>query len=392
MNVEKIKHVIEILKNLGVSSSLHILHNELRRRLSFSPDLKSLPNRLQIEISNTCNLDCEYCALKKYMPDKKIMLQDTFLKMIPYMKYMRGVFLSGLAEALVNKNTASFVKQIKKESKGVYVSIFTNASLLNESRSMELIESGLDSLVFSLDGVDPKVVDSIRKKGSLEQLIENIECLQNLKERIGKKTPLVSATMVMHKMNYEQLPQVVQLVKKLRIHRLNVNGLEPYYEHSIEDTVWNNTSLYSSVLDVLKESIKEARKLGIEFRAANLLPKSPKCYEVNTPIVLANGDVVPCSVLSYPRPGLFSVTRDNRLIRSEHSAQQVVFGNINDKSLPEIWSGAEYTEFRDKVNKKEFPAVCENCLIKHQFICVRSEWSPESVIADLENAIATSVL
>ncbi|MFC1561512.1 radical SAM protein [candidate division KSB1 bacterium] len=364
------------------------MKNEVQRILTVPRDLRDFPKRIQIEISNICNLDCIYCTLKDNMPDKATMSQETFSRILPYMKYMRGVSFCGNAEALMNKNVSSFIRQIKKKSKGVYISIFTNAELLTEKYSREFIEYGLDSLVFSIDGVKPELVDSVRKKGSLETILSNIERLQRIKEETGSKLPIVSATLVMYKKNYKQIPDVLRLLRKIGVLRLNVNGLEPYSESFLDEILWNDPSTFPEIIEVLNESVTIAKELGIELLVANLIPQSGNCTETEIPIILANGDVVPCSVLSYPRPGYYSVSDENCPVRTENYKKQLIFGNINVNTLHEIWFDPDYVDFRQKVVSKEFPKVCRNCLVKHRFICVRPEWSVNSVLNELAKAVS----
>jgi MoaA/NifB/PqqE/SkfB family radical SAM enzyme len=317
------------------------------------------------------------------MPVKGTMSQGTFSRIIPYIKYFRGVSFCGNAESLVSKNVSSFLYQVRKESKGIHISMFTNGELLTEKLSREFIEYGLDSLVFSIDGVSPEIVDKIRRKGSLEKIISNIKNLQNIKKEVKARKPIVSSTMVLYKENFKQIPEVLRLLRKIGVWRLNVNGLEPYSEEFLSEILWNDPRMFQDVLEVFVESRKLAIELGMELLIANLIPQSGICSEVDRPIILANGDVVPCSVLAYPRPGFYSVNEDNRIIQKMNNKSQVTFGNINERELHEIWFDPDYVKFREKVYLRDFPDICENCLVKHRFICVRSDWSLDSVIDEL---------
>lgn len=384
MNINRAKHALNTLKNAGISTSFRLLRNELKRKMAVSGKMRDLPQKLQLEISNMCNIDCVYCKLRENMPDKSIMSQTTFETVIPYVKYLRSISFCGNAEALVNKNVSSFLRQIKNESKDIYISVFTNAELLTEKHCREFINYGLDSLVFSIDGVDPEIVDKFRKRGSVEKVIKNITMLQRIKEEMKSRNPIVSATLVMYKSNYQQIPEVLRLLKKMDVWRLNANGLEPYSEDLIDEAMWNDPNMYPDILKVLKNSANLANELGIEFLVANLIPQKANCIETDNPTILANGDVVPCSVLAYPRQGYYSVTEDNCLSRVENDKKQVIFGNVNEKNFHEIWNDPDYVDFRSKVVGKEFPGVCKNCLVKHEFICVRPEWSLQGSLNELE--------
>jgi len=348
---------------------------------------KHLPSTLHIETTTVCNLSCEYCVLGSNMYEKKVMGISEFKSLKNYFKKVNHISLSGLAEPLMNKNIVEFIKIIKEENDQCGVSIFSNGKLLTEELSARLVESKLDAFEFSLDGVIPEVVDKIRKNGEFSKTIENLKTFNSIKLRKNSKKPVFMATNILQKKNYQQLPDVVKLASELGVVKLNVNGLEPYKEDMIDNIMWLPGYLPKDLPDVLEETIKVAKEKNVLIRLASLVPKKPFCRSVLTPLIMANGDVTCCAVLAYDRDYLFILNKENQIAKKHGICKKKIFGNVFNTSLEDIWFSKEYSEFRDRVLKKQFPSECSSCLIKHQFICVRSDFSPLSVVREVKELV-----
>jgi len=302
----------------------------------------------------------------------------------PYLKYMHGVSLSGLAEPLLNKNISDFISYIKKENNSCVVSIFTNATLLTEDISHELVDSKLDRISFSIDSFDPDVNDSIRKNSSLSKILDNLKLLNEIKKQKGSVAPHLFPTTVLQKKNYKHLPGIVKTVAELGIKQLDVNGLEPYTEDYTNNVLWYPPITPGNLVDVFRESLKIAQQEGVLLRLAHLIPVKPYCDDVKIPIILPNGDVIPCSVMGYDRDCLFRIDDNNQIIREKGKNKKKVFGNVFEEGFEEVWFKKEYVSFRNKVLNNKFPEECKNCLIKNKIICVRDDCSPSAIILDLQ--------
>ena len=283
----------------------------------------------------------------------------------------------------MNPHLCKYISLIKAESKDCKVGIFTNATLLNEKIAENLLDSGLDQLSFSIDGDDSAVVDKIRKGSNVNKILQNIILFENRKKTMNKESTEISATTVLQKKNYKLLPNLIKTLADIGIKNLSVNGLEPYSEDLVEDVLWQVDSIPYDLLDVLKTSIEIAEQKNITLRLASFFPDTPICPDINTPIVLSNGDVVPCAVLAYERDYIVSVDNVNKFTMMKGRSKRLIFGNIKENKFENIWFGENYSNFRDSVQKQEYPEECRHCLIKHHFICVRSGIKPRKVLDQL---------
>ena len=347
-----------------------------------SVEAGKLPPCMHIETTSSCNLDCEYCVLSTNQTEKTVMSLEKFKSLKKYFKDAKNISLSGMAEPLINKNIVEFIRIIKEESPGCAVSIFSNARLLTRELSEELIDVGLDKFEFSLDGVDPVLVDSIRKGGDLAADIENIRVLGECKKRRSDGKPVLIATTVLQRKNYRQLPEIVRCAAELGVERLNVNGMEPYTEDMVSSVLWTPGEVPEDLPEVMEQAIKASRECGLKLGLASLVPKSAECRAVVNPIILANGDVTPCSVLAYERDFYFRLDDGLRPVPARGKCKRLIFGNAFKTPLDELWYRKEFVDFRDAVLSGKFPGACESCMIKNQFICVRADFSPEAVLKE----------
>ena len=74
---------------------------------------------------------------------------------------------------------------------GIGTATSTNLNLVHRGREFlhEVVESGLDHLVVSLDGTTPDVYATYRRGGDFEHVIANLRELVAYKKVVGRDTP-----------------------------------------------------------------------------------------------------------------------------------------------------------------------------------------------------------
>lgn len=109
---------------------------------------------------------------------------------LPWKSSLKYTSLCGLGETLLDKDVAAKVR-IAKELRFPSVAIYTNASHLSESLSMSLLESGLDALCISVDGIRKETHESIRRNLNYDQVLSNILKFLELRNQYGKTRVIV---------------------------------------------------------------------------------------------------------------------------------------------------------------------------------------------------------
>ena len=116
---------------------------------------------------------------------KGIMKMDLYKKIIDEASEnnVYSIKLSWRGEPLLNPN---LVEMIDTQKKGIKdVAFLTNAELLTEKKSKELVESGLDWISISADGTD-EIYNKIRFPAKFEETIEKIKYLKRLRNEKNK--------------------------------------------------------------------------------------------------------------------------------------------------------------------------------------------------------------
>lgn len=140
-----------------------------------------IPQRIQLEVVFGCNARCTMCPID--MPTKRkkgIMSMELFKKAIddltPYAAQIEKVDLWGLGEPLLDKTLFEKIKYAK--SRGFQsIAIATNADLLNAKNQEALLESGLDTVIFSIDGYRKETHEGIRRGVNFDNVVANAESL-----------------------------------------------------------------------------------------------------------------------------------------------------------------------------------------------------------------------
>jgi len=138
-----------------------------------------------IETMMGCNLHCDMCPVpdsRAKMNGRKAVAMSltTFEKILEEISDRpRCLHLNQMGEPLLNKNLSLFIRLAKK--RGHYVSLTSNGALLTRELSTSLINSGIDKIIFSVDGCEADTYESIRKGAVYEKTRSNIELFCELK-------------------------------------------------------------------------------------------------------------------------------------------------------------------------------------------------------------------
>lgn len=151
-----------------------------------------MPGSLNIELNNSCNQKCVFCpfhgryAVSELKPSK---LTPEFVKQILDQAKKLGIgnkelgfYLAG--EAFLYKElpeVIAYAKQIGYK----YIFLTTNGVLATEDRLKEVIEAGLDSIRFSVNGGDKNTYKDIHGTDDFDNVLNNIRFLHEYRKEKG---------------------------------------------------------------------------------------------------------------------------------------------------------------------------------------------------------------
>ncbi len=150
-----------------------------------------IPRRVAIETIFGCNLSCVMCPIDMPAGRKKgIMAWDLFAKIIsdlfPYRKNIELLDYFCLGEPLMDKMIFERIKYAK--ARGFQnLSISTNAMLLTPEKQDALLESGVDTVIFSIDGAKAETHEAIRVRAKFDTVVKN--CVEMIERRNAGNYP-----------------------------------------------------------------------------------------------------------------------------------------------------------------------------------------------------------
>lgn len=280
-----------------------------------------VPLHLDLEATSACNLLCTMC------PRTEMMEQGTFWKvqafeMDAYRRIidegakagLRSIKYNYLGEPLANPQLPDMVRYAK-DAGLVDVMFNTNAALLTEERSRQLIDAGLDKLFFSFDSPNPEDYNRIRVGADYYEVLHNIRRFHEIREEMGSVTPFTRVSMVLMQENRDQWEAYRELF------------------HPIVDAV--------AYVDYLDHSGME--KSDRTLVAVGSRQKKFCCPQLwQRMFVHPDGVVTPCCI---------------------DAAREMQMGNVFENSLAEIWQGEAYQNLRAMHADGHFEQspTCANC-------------------------------
>ena len=154
----------------------------------------SYPQKVQIETFHGCNARCPMCTSDKWERKSGMMSDAVFSRIIeeviPIKKHLRVVSLFGDGEPLLDKRFAQRV-ELCKQNDLPNVGATSNASLLSEVKSRDILNAGMDWITFSIDSVDKGSYEKIRVQLDFETVMANISRHIGLRNQLHPSSKII---------------------------------------------------------------------------------------------------------------------------------------------------------------------------------------------------------
>lgn len=277
--------------------------------------------------TNLCNFRCRYCAHfgglkqfeKEYGLKAESMSLETFKRTIDQLKdfsnQVKVINLSGQGEPLLNKQLPEMIAYAKESKVAKNIEIITNASLFCHELSKRLIDSGIDTIRISLQGMNnQKYKDICGFNLDFNKLVSEIEYLYSIK---GSTSVFVKVMDIALEEGEEELfYKTFGTISD----RMYIEQCKPVYD-SVEMTQ-----------NIETETDRYGRKH--EHRDVCPLP----FYMLG---ILPDGTVSPCETIYVP----------------------ITLGNIWTESIIEMWNGKKMQDFQTmQLRKKRYMnPQCARC-------------------------------
>lgn len=293
------------------------------RASTFNLELK-YPLQLDFELNNTCNYRCPSCTWSIETNENiKLFPLDVFKKIITdgVQKGLKALDMSFVNEPLLRRDLPEFIKYAR-DAGILDIAFNTNALLLTEKMTEELIESGLTRIQFSMDAYSENIYNIVRPGGNFKKVVHNI--LYFIKRKNEEKgNGLLTAVSFL----------------KMSTNEIELNDFVDYWQKRVNYIVIRE---YLSPYGTDSEFYHEKKKLFLEMR------HKASHFRCNKPwqrlVIRADGTVLPCCTFY---------------------ATKLPVGNIYASSIDEIWNAPKMMKLRalHKDGKYYMNKVCLECAI-----------------------------
>jgi len=298
------------------------------------------PLNVDIEVTEACNLKCIMCVHGTTgVPVTGRIDMDFAKNMVDQAAKggARSVKFNWRGEPALHTGLEELVAYAK--AKGILeVQINTNGIPYTKERINDLIDAGLDRVIFSMDGATKETYESIRVGADFDRLMSNIRTFHELREAKGRRKPFIRIQMVRMKDNQDEVDKFIEM--------------------------WQGIADDIAVKDVTNRG--QGGHLSVGDQIAVGRRRCPQPWQ--RMVVARDGKVFPCC--------------------SDWDRSYEI-GDANNTALTEIWKGERMEALRDINRQKRLSETdpCRNC-----FVVASYEWrklTPEEMAArDRESAVA----
>lgn len=197
---------------------------------------KSPRLRMRIDLINRCNLRCVMCHYNNpaytSKPRKNVSIDDFKQYFEPIGKYVSEALLSCADEPLLAPSFTEVLYYLSENFPHVSISFCTNGMLFTPDIQKAVIETSVQKIMISLDGVTPETYESIRKGGKYDKVLNNVVNFAKLKRGAGVNWPELQLNFVLMRSNVHEAPALVEVAKSLDAasveyhHAVPTNGID----------------------------------------------------------------------------------------------------------------------------------------------------------------------
>ncbi len=289
-----------------------------------------LPFSLSIEPTTACNLGCPECpsGLKQFTrPTGKLDLDlhEKIIKELRLSVFYINYYFQG--EPFLHPDFLQLIAVAKRHK--IYTATSTNAHFITKQKAEDIVHSGLDRLIISIDGLTQETYENYRIHGTLSRVIEGAENMVEAKKKLNSKTPHLIFQFLAVRPNEHEIPQVFALGSEMGIDEVRIKSAQ-LYDYKNGNVLMPENENYSRYRKQADGTYKMKHKLGNH------------CWRMwSSSVITWDGKVVPCCF--------------------DKDAKHIL-GTMDSSDSSSIWKSPVYNRFRQSVlRSRNAIDICKNC-------------------------------
>jgi radical SAM protein with 4Fe4S-binding SPASM domain len=334
MRVSKVNDSLNFLSRLTLNKCVNagkVFFSYYLSRWLGKPIMWGMPIALTIEPTTACNLGCPECpsGLKSFTrPTGRIEVNQFEQYISPLSKHLCYLSFYFQGEPYLHKG---FLEMVAHASQlGVYTATSTNAHFLNDENARKTVESGLDRLIISLDGITQSTYEKYRINGSLDKVLEGTKRVLYWREKLNSKKPFIVFQFLVVRHNEGEIDAVRDLARTIGVDDLWLKTAQVYNYQEDPNSLIPAQTKYSRYRKDSKGATVPKNKLVNH------------CWKMwHSNVVTWDGKMVPCC---FDKDATYEL------------------GDLNKDTMTNIWQGKNYHEFRKELmQSRKNIDICSNC-------------------------------
>lgn len=334
-----------------------------------------LPQMFEIEPINVCNLRCTMCHCSFIKNQNVLYLAPNLINKLDALK-VRWVKIGSNFEPLMHPEFIKIINMLTELD--CKIDLTTNGTLLTKSTTDQITNSNVKNITISFDSIQKQTYEKIRRKSKFESVVDK---LIYLSEKLSELDVFVAVNTVLCRSNIDELIKIIDFFEDKKFHQLRFIFM---VIRSLENDLFGTNEL-------LQESLFPYRKYAFQKldEAAKYVIQNHLMITLNSPYynISKLNETYPKNIfenivksdnpraLDYFNPGHYYQKGNYPGMRvnckSPFTFARILFngdvqlcyqykiGNLNQKSIEDIWYGKKAQRIRHKIFTDS--SICEHC-------------------------------
>jgi MoaA/NifB/PqqE/SkfB family radical SAM enzyme len=314
--------------------------------------LESKPSILLVTLTNRCNLNCYMCGRGSSAWDVPKVITDQVVSLLPYLELITWqggeVFLAeNFSRLFDNTFGFAYLNQI----------IITNALLIDGPWAQRIASRGNVGLTISIDSVDKKTYEYIRRGANFEKLIKNLHIINKARKDNPKNKTVTTLRCTIMRANYKQLENFIEFARDfefdvIQMAPLSVDTYDPedIFVHKDPEVVRYLSGVMPDIRGLAgKYNIKLLDWLPTDFNDKKPAEEAAASFSENVP----RGGKIPVCF----RPFRQLAMNVKGYFFPECLCTEPV-GDVFHNTLEEVWNNEKMQAYRSKLLHNGFTDWC----------------------------------
>lgn len=278
-------------------------------------DRLTFPRRVQFEMTSECNVLCHMCPRQDFRRPSIPMPKALYKRVLNELNEhgIEHLAIYHIGEALTHPDFEEIVSELRGKKNLGLIWMSTNGQIFDETAIRFVLNSSIDYVNFSAHAVTETTYKKVMPDGDFDLAMDHLNTFYRLKGDKLPSRPFLHCQMIEQETTRHEVDAFIEA------------------HHARADVVSVNMLEYSNMPN---------NEFGLTQRDRGDL-KSCTRISRNDCFILSNGEVVPCD-------GAYN--------------GEISYGNVNEKSLFEIWNSPrrfEMVRLNEEKRLNEVPFCCE---------------------------------